>query len=175
MVIIIVALLSLSILSVNYTLSSEGKIVFVNQKPLEKTFLKKYFYISGAVNNPGVYELTDENMRINDAINIAGGLSQDVDVEALNTSINLAENVYDAQQIVIPFNNSKPTESFDSSFNKVNINTATISELDELPNVGPSTAEKIILSRPYSSIEELKNVDGIGDKTYEELKQYVSI
>lgn len=156
--------------------NTEGKITFVDEKPLEDTFTKKYIYISGAVTNPGVYEITNE-MRVNDAISQAGGLLEDADLAYINNDLNLATIVQDGDHISIPFNPTDQTvkSSESNSSNLISINTATQSELTSLSGVGEKTAEKIINGRPYQTLEDLKNVEGIGDKTFENLKPYISL
>ncbi|ABB15935.1 helix-hairpin-helix domain-containing protein [Carboxydothermus hydrogenoformans] len=146
-------------------------------------------HVAGAVYKPGVYVL-EEGARVKDAIEKARGMLPLAD----DSSINLAAKVSDGQKIYIPFKNETTTAS--ASTNKafgqqnalkgsggqeakVNINTATAEELDELPGVGPATAAKIIEYReqngPFATIEDLKKVKGIGDKKFETLKDYITV
>ena len=150
---------------------------------------KIYIYVSGEVNNPGVVIL-DEGSRIIDAIDSAGGITQNANI----TKINLAYVLEDGTKVNVPSNKDlKNDSSFDyitrspgegqkssSKINsKVNINTATQTELETLPGIGPSLALKIINYRKengkFSNIEEIKNVSGIGDSKYEKLKNYILI
>ena len=138
--------------------------------------------ISGEINNPGVYEL-DEGNRLQDLIDMAGGLTEEADINA----INRAGFVNDGEKIYIPstkdgyFVNSRPTNigSASTEPNKININYADIAELQSIPGVGPVTAEKIIDYREsnglFSSIEEITNVSGIGEKTYKKMAEYITI
>ncbi|MBR5315716.1 MAG: helix-hairpin-helix domain-containing protein [Firmicutes bacterium] len=140
--------------------------------------------LSGCVKKPGVYTI-DEGSRLYEVIELAGGLLENADT----ASINQAEILYDGQKIMIP-------EVYDGSGNggsqgggslpsglmsdgRVNINQADSSGLQEIPGVGPSTAEKIIQYREshgrFKSIEDIKNVDGIGDKTFEKMKDMIAI
>jgi competence protein ComEA len=142
--------------------------------------------ISGAVNNPQVVELTADS-RISDAIQAAGGLTDDADI----SQINRAQILQDGEKIYIPKKGEKTgaeTASGTSSSSavgssgsagKVNINTAGSDELQKITGVGPATAEKIINYRSangsFRSPEDLKKVSGIGDKTYEKMKDQISI
>ena len=139
-------------------------------------------YIAGEVVSPGVYEL-DENSRIEDAINIAGGLTKD----AFLRDVNLACILEDAMKIYIPNKNdnenieiiSSNTTNTTSTSNGININKADASELESIPGIGPSTAQKIITYRnengKFSSIDDIKNISGIGDKKFESIKEYLSV
>ena len=133
--------------------------------------------ISGCVKTPGVYEIAD-GTRLHDVIELAGGLTKDADIDA----INQAELVTDGQKILIPakaeddgeFATAKPTNN-----GKININQADSMGLQEIPGVGPATAEKIIQYREangrFQSIEDVKNVSGIGDKTFEKMKDKICV
>lgn len=144
------------------------------------TTYKKLAYISGAVNTPGVYEIR-EDARILDLVQLAGGFDSEVDVEKINKSINLAKRVYNEDQIFIPFYEEGSVSSTNNSSNissnggLVNINSANTTELESLPGVGPKTAEKIISNRPYSDKKDILAVPGIGDSTYNEIKDLISV
>ena len=136
--------------------------------------------ISGAVATPMVVELPSD-ARINDAIKAAGGLTEDADI----SSVNRAEVLEDGQKIYIPIkgDNDIPTEKEYMSENfipkKVNLNTASYDELTTLNGVGPATADKILKYREeegrFKTIEDLMNVDGIGEKTFEKLKDDIVV
>ncbi|WP_246081974.1 helix-hairpin-helix domain-containing protein [Peptacetobacter hominis] len=140
-------------------------------------------YISGAVKNPGVLTMTSED-RLADAIEMVGGTVDGADMNA----VNLAEKLADGKHYIIPKigenvapsgNNQVSASNSKGSDGKININTATAEELDKLPGVGESTAQKIISYREesggFKSVEELKNVNGIGDKKFEDMKDSVTI
>lgn len=149
-------------------------------------------YVCGAVKENKVVTL-EENSRICDAIDAAGGLTDDADI----TAINLAYILEDGEKIYIPkkgeelesettISSSSSQSSSYSNYsssslktNKININKATQTELETIPGVGPSTALKIINYREengkFSSIEDIKNVSGIGDSKYEQMKEYITI
>ena len=145
-------------------------------------------HISGAVKNEGVYEL-EGDARIIDAIEKAGGTLEIADMK----NVNLASKIEDGMKIYIPKQGEEVTNSNqeveenialgntskESSKGKININKASKEELDTLPGIGESTAEKIINYRKehksFKSIEELKEVKGIGDAKFEEIKDLVDI
>lgn len=133
--------------------------------------------VGGAVKNPKVVELT-EGCRIEDAIEAAGGLTEDADL----SNVNRAAFIEDGEKIYIPEKGGEAMAGMGSegSFDdKVNLNTATSEELQTLNGVGPATAEKILNYRQengsFRSIEDLKNISGIGDKTFEKLKDHIGI
>jgi competence protein ComEA len=136
--------------------------------------------IKGAVVNPGVYEI-NEGGRVVDLIELAGGLAKDADPAA----INFALYVQDEMAIYVPrigenVNAALPVQVGEAAGNgTVNLNSAGSSELQTLPGIGPAKAEAIIEYRetnsPYKSIEDLKEISGIGDKTFEKLKDLISV
>ena len=155
----------------NFLLNADEKNTTIS----EENFI--LIHISGYVKNPGLVKLKDGS-RINDAIESAGGLSNNADL----TNINLAYILEDGEKIYIPkkgeeIENSLINISINSS--KININKATQSELETLPGVGPSTALKIINYREkngkFSKIEDIKNISGVGDAKYENIKDYISV
>lgn len=141
-------------------------------------------YVSGAINNPGIVTL-NQGDRLSDAVDKLGGMTEDADFN----QVNLAIKVEDEKHYIIPKIGEKieiPSEekqesSLENKENatKININSATIEELDTLPGVGEATANKILNYRSengnFNSIEEIKNVNGIGDKKYEEIKDLISV
>lgn len=143
-------------------------------------------FISGEVKNPGVVTI-DSDKRLSDAIENLGGTTENADLN----KINLAMKLEDEQHYIIPkigedieYNTGQNIENNEVGDNiekskLVNINLATIQELDTLPGVGEATANKIVNYREengrFKSIDEIKNVNGIGEKKYEELKSMISI
>ena len=136
--------------------------------------------ISGEVNNPGVYTIKDDG-RLNDLIEMAGGLTDKADINRINRAGYLTDGV----KIYIPsLEDSSPEGvgiySESSSYSeRVNINTANKSELETVPGIGPITADKIIHYREtisrFQTIEDIMNVSGIGEKTFEKIKDYICI
>lgn len=159
----------------------------------ENTESKIVIYVTGAVKKEGIYEL-EENSRIADCIEIAGGLNEDADIN----NINLAYILCDGMKIHIPRknenaneiqdntkvyisteSNNKENEKTNNKNTKVNINTATQTELETLPGIGPSTALKIIEYRKengkFNNIEDIKNVSGIGDSKFNKVKEFIKV
>lgn len=138
-------------------------------------------HIDGEVKNPGVVEI-EEGARVIDVINTAGGLTQYADEK----KINLAKRVYDEEKIYIPkIGEIDPEIEMNSYINessdyqrKININTASKEELEELSGIGPALAERIIEYRKknkFETIEDIKKVSGIGDKKFEAIKEYITV
>ncbi len=151
-----------------------------------------YIHIIGEVNNEGLIILY-EGQRIADAIEKAGGVTNMADL----SKINLAYVLSDGQKVKIP-NINENTDNFeyvidnsgdniivnnDNKLNKegkkVNINTATQTELETLNGIGPSTAAKIIeyrdLNGKFKTIDDLKNVNGIGNSRFDEIKNNIVV
>lgn len=142
--------------------------------------------IKGAIKNPNVYWI-DEDSIVEDLINKAGGLNEDANIN----SINRAEKLKNHQLIVIPDNNNNNNENDNVnvnilgsnnnklSSNLIDINTADEKELDSLPGVGPSKAKDIISYREknggFKSIEDIKNVKGIGESSFEKIKDKIIV
>lgn len=128
-------------------------------------------YLSGEVVRPGVYEV-NESSTIIEVIDQAGGFTPSADINHVNTNLNLSKIPEDREKITIPSINQ---QDITTSSKLVNINTAAIDQLIELPGIGESTAKSIIENRPYTSIEELLDVKGIGESKYNAVKELVGI
>jgi len=145
--------------------------------------------INGAVNQPGVYQFDNKNIRLNQVIEAAGGVSVQAVNDWVNKNLNLARKVNDGEKIYIPFK-----EEIDLNTNSagasgqivgveisslVNINTASAEELCTLSGIGASFAQRIIdyrdKSNGFVSIEEIMAVSGIGEKTFEKIKDEISL
>ncbi len=134
-----------------------------------------YVDISGQVEKPGVYIVSD-GTRLYEVIEKAGGLKKNAEMD----QINRAEIVTDGQKIVIPAKGETIAASGGAAASGlININTADSTALQEIPGVGPATAEKIIAYRTengrFASKEDIKNVSGIGEKTYEKMKDKITV
>ena len=149
-------------------------------------------HITGEVKKPGVVK-TKEGSRIEDIIEAAGGLTENADI----TDVNLAYTVEDGVKIRIPSNNDETDakenyisedagekiiisdEETSSKASVVNINNATQEQLEELPGIGPSIASRIVEYRTkngkFKTVEDIKNVTGIGDSKYEKIKELIKL
>lgn len=145
--------------------------------------------VKGAVKHPGVYPLTTEH-RVMDAIQAAGGYTSQADTRFINHAQKLVdelviyvpkkgEELEEAPQIAITTPATSATSSAQSNSNTVNINTATEAELTTLPGIGPSKAAAILAYREengqFKTVEDLKNVSGIGEKTFEKLQPLIAV
>lgn len=134
--------------------------------------------IEGAVKNPGVYTFKNGSL-IQDAINAAGGLLETADNELLAKELNRAELLKNNQKIVIP-SKPQPTPQVagETTTGKININTASLEQLDTLPGIGPVYAQRIIdyrKKKSFSSLEEILEIQGIGEKTFAKFKDLITI
>ena len=132
--------------------------------------------ISGAVALPGVYQLP-LGSRLELALKVAGGLTEEADKEYVAQNLNLASVLSDGTKVFIPKKGEEGSfqQTDVLSASRININTASASQLDTLPGIGPKTAEKIINGRPYQSIEELLLKKVVGQSVFEKIKDKVSI
>lgn len=134
--------------------------------------------VEGAIKNPGVYTLKNGSL-IQDAINAAGGLLDSADNELLAKDLNRAEPLKNNQKINIPFKIEATSQvAGEEISNKININTATLEQLDSLPGIGPVYAQRIIdyrKKKSFSSLEEIMEIQGIGEKTFEKFKDLICI
>ena len=142
-------------------------------------------HITGAVNKPGIYTLPTGS-RVGEAIDVAGGLAGDADASLINLAKLVEDGVqiwvpYQVEEIVIQDNleivSDEPTSI--QSLNKININTATQTELESLSGIGPVIAKAIIQYRlengPFEKIEEIQEVSGIGPVTFEKIRPNITI
>jgi len=135
-----------------------------------------FVHILGAVREPGLYELREGDRAI-DAVSAAGGFLAQADL----TQLNLARFVGDGEQIVVAVIGAVPPASGSgpAASGMVNINTADATTLETLPRVGPAMSARIIAWRDqhgrFAIIEDLMNVSGIGEKTFDGLKALISI
>lgn len=154
--------------------NSEADLIFTGEQPEENQIFKKYVYLQGEIQKPGVYEFK-EGERLFELIERAGGLTNNADPESYE-KLNPSKLLSDEENVTIASQRTEVRgESTQDTSLKININTASKSELESLPGVGSATAEKIIQNRPYSSIEELLDVSGIGDTKYSALKDLVTV
>lgn len=164
------------------------------EKPMEREEEGKlktiYVDVKGAVKKPGVYQL-EPSSRVFDAVEKAGGLDQKADEKR----INFAKKLEDGMVVYIPsvgekmettaafFENTAEGQNLSTPSNEskqlININTAAKEELQNLTGIGPSKAEAIIAYReengPFQKPEDLLEVSGIGEKTFEKIKNEITV
>ena len=199
---IIIAIIAIIILGIYYIYNStkdyttlEEQEILISEDENENTDEEDEeeliaVHITGCVENPGVVEVKEDS-RIEDVIEAAGGLTEDADI----SNVNLAYIVEDGIKIRIPSIDDEDEEEYiteesgegvlisdgsdSSSSDLININTATQTELETLNGIGPSLATKIIEYREengdFESIEDIKNVSGIGDTKYENIKDFIEV
>lgn len=129
--------------------------------------------IAGAVNSPGVFSLNKES-RIEDAIKMAGGFSENASKEYVSKRLNLSQKITDGLKIYIPFEGEAGTAGA-STTGKVGVNSADQASLESLPAVGPVTAKKIIDNRPYGSLEELLSKKAVSKSVYTKILELVDL
>jgi competence protein ComEA len=135
--------------------------------------------VAGALEHPGVYHLPSGS-RIGDALVMAGGLSASADREWVAKTMNLAEILKDGAKVYIPAKVDGKTLGVsvikeEAGSGKVNINTATVSELDSLTGIGEVRAKSIVDNRPYGNIDELVSKAKIPQSVYDKIKDSISI
>ncbi|MDG7146745.1 helix-hairpin-helix domain-containing protein [Streptococcus pneumoniae] len=150
------------------------------EEPLEQDLIT--VDVKGAVKSPGIYDLP-VGSRVNDAVQKAGGLTEQAD----SKSLNLAQKVSDEALVYVPTKGEEAvsqqtglgTASSISKEKKVNLNKASLEELKQVKGLGGKRAQDIIDHREangkFKSVDELKKVSGIGAKTIEKLKDYVTV
>lgn len=137
-------------------------------------------YVSGEVKKPGLVTL-DEDKRVADAVNAAGGVIETADVD----HINMAAHLEDGMQVRVPMRLRDAGEKGGAASTgrqadgKINLNTATEKELQELPGIGPAMSARIVEYREsngaFQSIDDIKKVRGIGASKFEKLKDRVTL
>ena len=165
---------------------------FINEEQENSNLVSKeekntiVIYITGEVVNQGIYEM-EYNSRISDAIEKAGGLTEKANIK----DINLASLLEDEMKIYIPNieeagkvenvveENPITSKREEKTKSKININTATQSDLETLPGIGEATALKIINYRKekgkFFKIEDIKNVSGIGESKFSKIKDMITV
>ena len=169
--------LQAEVAAVSKDLSTEKE---VKEEPLEQELIT--VDVKGAVKAPGIYDLP-VGSRVNDAVQKAGGLTEQAD----SKSLNLAQKVSDEALVYVPTKGEEVasqqttsgTASSTSKDKKVNLNKASLEELKQVKGLGGKRAQDIIDHREangkFKSVDELKKVSGIGAKTIEKLKDYVTV
>ena len=156
--------------------SSISILIQKNEKNDSKSISKNIcVYIVGEVKSPGVYYVS-EGTRLDELISIAGGITQNGDMD----KINLSQKLKDSDKINIPKKEELKDNLYDEEIisKKVNINTANKQELMTLDGIGSSTADKIIKYRDnatFESIEDIMEVPSIGKSKFEKIKDDITV
>lgn len=136
-----------------------------------------WVYVCGEVKDPGVYYL-EKSSRVMDAVEMAGGMTDDAD----RVHLNLASPIEDGQQIYVPNvseNSEKQLEAYtDEGSGLIDLNTASLEELKTLPGIGDSKASAIIEYRkntPFETIEDIMNVSGIKENSFQKIKDMIKV
>jgi competence protein ComEA len=168
--------------------------IYIEPAPPTATPLPWQVHVTGEVNDPGVY-VVEPGMIVADAIELAGGLTAQADVDRVNLALRLRDGLQVfvpalGETVVLP---TEPAPMMDNGNDevelpaaappapgeKINLNTASLEELDSLPGVGPSTAQSIIDYRtqngPFARIEDVMNVPGIGEGKFNEMKELITV
>jgi competence protein ComEA len=138
-----------------------------------------YVHIAGAVNRPGLYRVPPGS-RVDDAIRVAGGATEDADLN----SLNLATKVKDGDKVLVPRRGQTGAAGEGAGggagqSQQLNLNTATAAQLDELPGIGPALAQRIVAYREqhggFRTVDELQKVPGIGPAKFGQVKDLVTV
>ena len=174
---IILALVGLALigagLSVTKFVSGSRQPQFVSGSSEGEASSRINVDIEGAINQPGVYTLAS-GARVSDAINQAGDLAKNADQSWIAQNLNLAAKLSDGQKIYIPALGDAGKVVSETA-GKININTASAGQLDQLPDIGPVRAEKIIAGRPYVRAEDPLTKKIVGESTFEKIKDKIAV
>lgn len=203
-IIIVIIVMLLGLFIFNFDFDSEEVAANENielKSSNENKVSKIKIDIKGMIKNPGVYEV-DSNSRVNDVINIAGGLKKDANTNYINLSAKVSDEMviwiysnkeikelkleqnstkYMIQECNCPVvdNTTCLNNEIQSNDGLVNINTADESKLSSLEGIGQSKAKAIIEYRTkngkFKTIEDIKNVSGIGESAYNKIKDYITV
>ena len=198
----VITILLVGVFSVNYlyqsneTINSDIALVDDNTTEITNKEEDNYFYIDikGCVKNPGVYKVNDQ-MIVNDAIKLSGGLTKNASTKNINLASKLKEGmviyIYSKYELTnttavttsitndVYYSNDSDVKNTTSSISgKVNINTATKEQLMSISGVGESKAIAIIEYRNtnrFNTIEDIMNVSGIGESLFAKIKEYITV
>ncbi len=152
--------------------SITSSIKLVRNQPLTNYII---IDVEGAVEKPGVYEL-ETNSRLLAALKKAGGLSNSADRYVIAKTFNLAKKLTDEEKIYIPFMEEREAQVLGVWTNQLtNVNSASLTQLELLPGIGPVRAQKIIDNRPYSLLEELVSKKVLGQATFTKLNGLIGL
>ncbi|HFI0030259.1 TPA: helix-hairpin-helix domain-containing protein [Streptococcus suis] len=164
--------------------SSSSELVEETSTEVSEELSQLVVDVKGAVAKPGLYTL-EEGSRVNDAVEAAGGLTSQADPKSINLAQKLSDEavVYvaskDEKISVVASTTASSAMSPEGNESKVNLNTATEADLQTISGIGAKRAADIIAYREanggFKSVDDLNNVSGIGDKTMESIRPYVTV
>lgn len=156
----------------------------INQASASANIDNIFVDVEGAVVKPGLYQLS-KSSRVEDAIAKAGGLSSEANLTQIAKTINRAARLSDGAKLYFPKTGDTSLSQSSSGLNSpgntgdefflVNINSASQTQLEALPGIGPSTAQKIINNRPYQTLEELVSKKALGQSLFSKLKDQLTL
>lgn len=191
-----------SVLSAQTSIKEQSTLV--DSQPTTKNLSPNTIFVdvSGAVTEPGVYEV-ESGVRLEDVIELAGGLSEEADKRYVSRNYNLSKFVGDQEKIYIPYTwdiingtfveqkrileylqplystnvqqSSASNQEVSSSNLTISLNVSSVEELDTLPGIGPVTAQKIIDNRPYTSLDELLSRKVVNQSTFEKIQNNIQL
>ncbi|MCL4363711.1 helix-hairpin-helix domain-containing protein [Patescibacteria group bacterium] len=191
---VVTTVISLVLLSKTYQENYQSSTTQSSIEPISSYSQTTIFVdVSGSVNKPGLYEASN-GARLKEMIDKAGGLTIDADKDFFSRNSNLSRVVSDQEKIYVPSTwevsngyfieepktiavnfASQSTNQAIATSDLININSATIEELDKLPGVGAVVGQKIIDNRPFGALEELINKKVVNKNVYENIKNLISI
>ena len=173
-------ILLLSVISLVVQNIKDKSNIIINDEKLENKEGKIAVYIAGEVKNPGVYYI-DEDSRLTDLIEMCGGFTKEADI----SDLNLAEKLSDSDKIDVPkidkeeyVSESETSDNGTAKSGLIDINRATKDELKTLSGIGDTLADNIIKYRQentFECIEDIMNVNGIGESKFESIKEYICV
>ena len=188
-IILLAIILFIAGMSVKSSKSTSELTSLVNQEAMKDENLDEvineniFVHIVGEVEDPDLYELKSES-RLKDLIEKAGGFTDGADQESVNLALKLEDEMMvrvpsvNDTEINVDYNNQILGISGTDQVDMVNINTASLEELQTLSGIGPKTAEKIVDFREnekFQTIEDIMNVNGIGEKTFDDIKEKIRV
>jgi competence protein ComEA len=168
----IVVAMGVSILAWQERYFGQPKVEIVKEEQDSKLWVE----VAGNVHKPGVFEV-EAGTRVFQVLELAGGINREAaDIGWVEANLNMAKEVKDGEKIYIPGKQSDlGAGGVSTGSGRVNINLASLSELEGLVGVGEATAQKIVSGRPYQKIDELWERKIVSQKVYEQIKEQISV